>query len=281
MSDTNIKVVSVLLFTVLAHIATYADESPAGAYAWNDGFLERPYNISGDALQKAMEKVFTKCVAVSHSEDGTVQTWGVGDKNTVWRSSGGATWNGVGTIKGLNVKEGGTEIQVKTVKKDGNLVVGFKVDEGDKNASEALHKILAESTSGTASTASKTKAGGSKEKGADASTLIQAAKDGNVDSLNSLLAAGVPVDSTDAYGCTALMAASKEGRLDIVKVLLEKGADVNLKDKSGITALKWTSLVPIPEKPAKDSSGMIQILDMRGAEKGEIAKLLRSHGARE
>jgi len=77
------------------------------------------------------------------------------------------------------------------------------------------------------------------------------------------------------------MAASKEGRLDIVKVLLEKGADVNLKDKSGITALKWTSLVPIPEKPAKDSSGMIQILDMRGAEKGEIAKLLRSHGARE
>jgi len=121
----------------------------------------------------------------------------------------------------------------------------------------------------------------SKKKGQDGSALMQAAKEGNVEKVKSLLAAGIPTDSRDTSGGTALMRASVEGRLEVVKLLLDKGADVNAKDNEGLTALRWTSFVKLPEKPNKDAGGMIEITDYRAAEKNEIAKLLRNRGAKE
>jgi len=48
---------------------------------------------------------------------------------------------------------------------------------------------------------------------------------------------GVPVDSRDKYGCTALRYASGLGRLGCVRLLLARGADPNLPDPLVVNAL--------------------------------------------
>lgn len=71
------------------------------------------------------------------------------------------------------------------------------------------------------------------------STLIKAAKTGDIPTLNKALAADVDVNSTTQTGATALMIAAKWGNLEVVKVLLKEGADVNVKNKSGHNAWKF------------------------------------------
>lgn len=71
------------------------------------------------------------------------------------------------------------------------------------------------------------------------STLIKAAKTGDIPTLNQALNADVDVNETTQTGATALMIAAKWGNLDVIKVLLKEGADVNIKNKSGHTAYKF------------------------------------------
>ena len=67
-------------------------------------------------------------------------------------------------------------------------------------------------------------------------TLLNAAKEGQTETVQALIAKGADVNAKEKNGWTALIRAAKKGHIDIVKALLEAGADVNAKDKMGGTA---------------------------------------------
>ena len=73
------------------------------------------------------------------------------------------------------------------------------------------------------------------------SPLITASKEGDLKTVNELLAQGVDVNAQDTHGETALIVASRKGLTGIVKVLLKKGADVNAQNEGGGTALMAAS----------------------------------------
>ena len=68
-----------------------------------------------------------------------------------------------------------------------------------------------------------------------------AAAKGHVDILNALLKAGADKDARDERGGTPLFDAAYYGRLPIVKTLVSARADVNITDKVGSTALLFAS----------------------------------------
>ena len=65
---------------------------------------------------------------------------------------------------------------------------------------------------------------------AEPSAMVRAAAAGDMASLRRLLDAGVPVDSRDANGRTALLAATHADRVEAARLLIERGANVNAKD---------------------------------------------------
>jgi ankyrin repeat protein len=70
--------------------------------------------------------------------------------------------------------------------------------------------------------------------------LRRAASAGDLAKVKELLAAGVDVNSANAYGGTALAFAADKGHADVVDLLLERGADVNTADSFyGDTPLGW------------------------------------------
>jgi ankyrin repeat protein len=77
--------------------------------------------------------------------------------------------------------------------------------------------------------------------------LRQAALDGQLNQVNSLMEAGTKVDSPDADGHTALMFAAFNGHSDIVLLLLDQGAALDRRDLMGRTALLYASTGPFPE----------------------------------
>jgi len=67
--------------------------------------------------------------------------------------------------------------------------------------------------------------------------LIQAVKDGDLQTVQDLLTNGIEADAKDYDGKTALGWAAYKGHAEIVELLLEKGADVNAKTNKGTTPL--------------------------------------------
>lgn len=72
--------------------------------------------------------------------------------------------------------------------------------------------------------------------------LIPAAERGHVDTVKTLIAAGVNVDHVNHLGWTALLEAIMLGNGDtryqqIVDLLIKAGANVNLADRDGVTPL--------------------------------------------
>ena len=61
--------------------------------------------------------------------------------------------------------------------------------------------------------------------------FLAAASADNTEKLIAGLKSGVPVDSADADGSTALMIATHANAIDAARVLIEAGADVNAKDR--------------------------------------------------
>jgi len=60
--------------------------------------------------------------------------------------------------------------------------------------------------------------------------LMVAARDGHIQTIKSLLAAGADLNIQDTLGETALMKAASNGYQEIVQRLLESGADITLKN---------------------------------------------------
>ena len=69
------------------------------------------------------------------------------------------------------------------------------------------------------------------------SELLKAAKKGQIEKVQDLIEAGVPVNSTDKNGRTALMLAAEKGHNDVVQHLIDHEADVSIKDRKGETAI--------------------------------------------
>jgi hypothetical protein len=66
--------------------------------------------------------------------------------------------------------------------------------------------------------------------------LRNAARKGKTAQVAALIGRGVPIESADKNGRTALMLAAKGGHTAAVKLLLEKGAKADARDKEGWTA---------------------------------------------
>ena len=61
--------------------------------------------------------------------------------------------------------------------------------------------------------------------------LRSAAREGDVERIEDLLASGVPVDAPNRYGATALFFAAERGHLDAVRLLVGAGAALNIEDR--------------------------------------------------
>ncbi len=74
--------------------------------------------------------------------------------------------------------------------------------------------------------------------------LQQAALDGNMRKVSTLLADGVDVNAADEEGWTPLRNAVFQENVTVVKLLLAKGADPNTRDRrDGSTSLQWAAQI--------------------------------------
>ena len=88
--------------------------------------------------------------------------------------------------------------------------------------------------------------------------LIQAAYDGDLPAVQTLLEKGADVNAKDTTdGVTVLWMAAQEGHTEVVKLLLEKGAEVNARANNGFTALG--------EAKKKGHKDIVQLLEKAGA----------------
>jgi ankyrin repeat protein len=65
--------------------------------------------------------------------------------------------------------------------------------------------------------------------------LMMAARSGNLEAVNALLARGAKPDARERRGQTALMWAAAEGHAPVVRALIDAGADINTTLDSGLT----------------------------------------------
>ena len=103
--------------------------------------------------------------------------------------------------------------------------------------------------------------------------FLFAVRQGAVESVQILLAAGSDVNQTMADGTSPLVVAIINGHYDLAKWLLEKGADPNIVDARGRNALfaavdmrnyRWSEL-PKPDGDGIDPLDLVKILLARGA----------------
>lgn len=68
-------------------------------------------------------------------------------------------------------------------------------------------------------------------------TWERAARDGDLETVQRLIEAGVDVDARDRYGQTALMRAAHGGHRAVVERLVARGAELDVTAKFNLTAL--------------------------------------------
>jgi ankyrin repeat protein len=71
--------------------------------------------------------------------------------------------------------------------------------------------------------------------------LLEAADDGELETVNRLLAEGAPVDGRDDEGRTPLMLALDEGETEVARALIAAGANVTAVDGEGWTTLMYAA----------------------------------------
>ncbi|KAI9197031.1 hypothetical protein LWI28_029197 [Acer negundo] len=72
--------------------------------------------------------------------------------------------------------------------------------------------------------------------------LLEAARYDDIDDVISLASSGLPLDSKDSQGRTALHMAAANGHLGIVEYLISRGVDVNASNEEKNTPLHWACL---------------------------------------
>ena len=87
--------------------------------------------------------------------------------------------------------------------------------------------------------------------------FLDVAVRGDVDEVIEMIDGGVPANTRDESGTTALHLASLNNHKDLVLVLLQKGADVNKQTDGGVTPLHWAAWT--------NSTDVISVLLQQGA----------------
>jgi ankyrin repeat protein len=125
--------------------------------------------------------------------------------------------------------------------------------------------------------------------------LVRAAEQGNLSAVTLMLDLGIPIETRNDDGATALHAAAYAGSAATLRLLLERGADIEARDRTWMsTPLGWAA-VGSGERPTTsdepDWKSTVRILLERGAATAdislngddpkppspEVAELLRSH----
>ncbi len=119
----------------------------------------------------------------------------------------------------------------------------------------------------------------------------EAALNGDMEGVNSMLKLGMDVNVVDEDGRTALMFAGYNGHTEIAKILIGRGAKVDAMDSSHRTALLFAATGPFPEtvKFLLDKKSNPNVVDngehfsplMHAAAEGnlDIVKILLEYGA--
>ncbi len=68
-------------------------------------------------------------------------------------------------------------------------------------------------------------------------TLINAARDGELELVREMIAAGADVNETNMYSETVLMKAAESGNAELVELLISEGADLYAEDLYGYTVV--------------------------------------------
>jgi len=68
-------------------------------------------------------------------------------------------------------------------------------------------------------------------------TIVEAAKNGHIDIVKTLIEKGLDINTKDDYGYTSLSYAALKGHAEVVDLLIEYGADINARNHWGGTAL--------------------------------------------
>jgi ankyrin repeat protein len=71
--------------------------------------------------------------------------------------------------------------------------------------------------------------------------LLNAAENGNLENVKTLLADGADVNSKNNHGINALDLAAQNGHEEIVEILILKGINVNALTQDGLTALHFAA----------------------------------------
>ncbi|XP_031384250.1 integrin-linked protein kinase 1 isoform X2 [Punica granatum] len=87
--------------------------------------------------------------------------------------------------------------------------------------------------------------------------LMYSANEGDLDSIQDLLASGTNVNFKDIDGRTALHIAACQGRTDVVQLLLDRSAEVDPKDRWGST--------PLADAVYYKNQNVIKLLETHGA----------------
>jgi uncharacterized protein len=99
--------------------------------------------------------------------------------------------------------------------------------------------------------------------------LAEAAFQGNVSLVETLLNEGASPDAVDRFGKSALNYAIDEGHLDVAKLLLGKGADVHTWTKDGTTVLMQAAV--------QGGTGLVKLLLDKGVHATVRIKILREY----
>ena len=127
---------------------------------------------------------------------------------------------------------------------------------------------------------------------ADLTALMRAARDGEINEIETLLKHGVDVNAMDKSGWTALIYASMRGDSKSVKLLLKANADANAKEEGGYTALMAAaqyghdSIVKLLLSSGADvnavtKDGRTAIGLAAKSRRSEISEILKKAGAQE
>ncbi len=121
--------------------------------------------------------------------------------------------------------------------------------------------------------------------------FFEAALNGDLEGIRSMLRLGMDVNITEEEGRTALMFAGYNGHTEIVKLLIDRGAVVDSRDLADRTALLYAATGPFPEtvKVLLEKKANINAVDngehfsplMHAAAEGnlDVVKILIDYGA--